>query len=139
MDYYEDTAFRMYKDLTILYENKRWFNCCYLSGYVVECYEKLLLEKGENLSANDIGRIYRHKLKSMNAELERISELGTGYSNYCLDLSLVCNTILKKWSPFNRYEKNQYVWGKKEMADCFKQEVDTVFQQIKNMKVDGVI
>jgi|GEM_PF-1392068 hypothetical protein len=28
----------------ILHENKQFFNACYLAGYVVECYQKIVIQ-----------------------------------------------------------------------------------------------
>ncbi len=32
-----ETLLRMYQDARILYEQEEYYNCCYLSGYVLEC------------------------------------------------------------------------------------------------------
>lgn len=37
------TLGRMYTNAKLLYRNAEYYNCCYLSGYVLECALKYLL------------------------------------------------------------------------------------------------
>ena len=44
MDNFYDTAKRMHKSSETLHNNNEFHNACYLAGYVVECYAKIIVE-----------------------------------------------------------------------------------------------
>lgn len=142
MDNFKDTAYRMYEDVEVLQKNSRWFNCCYLSGYVVECYCKLVLD---NAITNGIAirkssvRAYSHNVNDMEIDLRNISISNNILSQYCLDLNIVCNNILNNWNPLNRYNNSTSDWNKEENAEKYKNEIESVLEQIISMELDGVI
>ena len=45
----------MYDDAIILYQNCSWLNSCYISGYIIECYCKLLIN---NVIASGCSTLY---------------------------------------------------------------------------------
>lgn len=141
MDNYKDTAYRMYEDAEILLNNNKWFNCCYLSGYVLECYCKLVLS---NALANGVisgrgVRNYSHNVGNMESDINMILLSGHQLSRYCLDLMSRCNNILSGWNPNDRYNDDGTVWDNNIMAEKYKGECDILIEQILQMELDGVI
>ena len=143
MDNYRDTAYCMYEDVQILHEKHRWFNCCYLAGYVVECYSKLLLDNAISsgiTTQKGAVKDYGHNINVMKIDLINILSISTQIlSKYCIDLNLECNSIITEWNPNKRYEAESGTWSQEEKANAFKHELEIVINQIKNMQLDGVI
>ena len=80
------TAERMYNDSQLLFEGRRWFNSCYLSGYVGECYAKIILSK-------ELGESIRtHSLDELNSQLQRIMQYENVPSRYKILLEDRCPT-----------------------------------------------
>lgn len=141
MDNYKDTAYRMYEDAEVLLKNNKWFNCCYLSGYVLECYCKLVLNNAISngiISARSI-RQYSHRVSDMETDLSMVSLSASQLSKYCLDLNSMCDGLLSEWNPNNRYNSNMSDWDSKSKADKYKEECDILIEQILEMELDGVI
>jgi hypothetical protein len=139
MDDFYCTAQRMWNDANILKNNTNsFFNTCYLSGYIVECYGKILI------TASAVGnpRSYNHNIEDINNVIQTNILLNTSYSKYCLDLKTMCNTIYEgqhKWNPIKRYEDDPNLWNSKNVAESFVVEAKHVIDVIDNMKLDGVI
>lgn len=142
MDNYKDTAHRMYKDVQILHSNNSWYNTCYLAGYVIECYAKLIIDNAitNGKSQARSTRQYSHDINRMSCEIiNNISVASPVLVQYCLDLNQHCPHILSKWDPLKRYDSMESIWNQEQMANNFKEEIEKVIQQIKNMELDGVI
>ena len=142
MDNFKDTAYRMYEDTLVLHENKKWFNACYLAGYVLECYSKLIIDNAMTLGINTQKksvRGYSHNTILMNSEIKNINLLCGSLSQYCIDLNIDCNTIINNWNPLDRYNENNVTWNQEAIADKFKEEIDILIEQIMKMELDGVI
>ena len=135
MDDYKETACRMHLDSELLFNAKRWFNTCYLSGYVVECYCKLILE----MNPDDNGRRHSHKLDEMQKILHNYALGQNAYSSYCVDVASICPNIINNWSTGLRYGDDTCIFNSEDMARKFYQEQKEVMLQIKKMMVDGVI
>jgi hypothetical protein len=136
-----DTAYRMYEDVEVLINNDRWFNCCYLSGYVLECYCKLVLNNAisEGLITNRSVRRYSHRVMDMENDLSMILLSENQLATYCLDLNSECKELLSGWTPNNRYNGNESSWNEKDKAIKYKEECDILIEQIMRMQLDGVI
>lgn len=141
MDNFYQTSQRMWNDANILNSNtpsNSWFNTCYLAGYILECYGKLLITS--SIGGNP--RSLNHKLENINNKIQTDVLMNPIFSKYCLDLKLVCNTIYEgqhKWDPTYRYEDNPNLWNSKNIADSFIKESKVVKDMIETMKIDGVI
>jgi hypothetical protein len=139
MDNYYTTATRMWNDANLLWSStsaNSWFNTCYLTGYVLECYGKLLINAG------GIGGSYGHDLKDIHRTIQTQVALNSSLAKYCLDLKSVCNNIYEghqKWDPKKRYEDNPSLWGSNSIADTFINESKVAMDKINDMKLDGVI
>ncbi len=93
------TLGRMYTDARLLYEKKEYYNCCYLSGYVLECALKYLLYKfglksdGSRYTINDVKQ-YTHGIQNLNRELEQCISFVSGIpSQYQLMPENICPYI----------------------------------------------
>lgn len=141
MDNYKDTAYRMYEDSDILLKNNSWFNCCYLAGYVLECYCKLVLSNAlvNGIISGRTIRSYSHNISDMESDISMILLSGNQLSRYCLDLISKCNNILSYWNPNNRYNADGTAWEDEIMAKKFREECDILIEQILQMELDGVI
>lgn len=142
MDDFKITLSRMYNDAKVLNENNCWFNSCYLSGYVIECYAKILLEhaliKGLSISKNSI-RKYSHNITEMNLDLSNVISYDVSIGNYCVDLSKVCPNLFATWNPNMRYSDNSHIWNQKNSSNDIINEIDQIMYNISKMKLDGVI
>jgi HEPN domain-containing protein len=133
-DNFLKTAERMYDSSKILHRENQSFNSCYLSGYVAECYAKIMygLTSGSNIRSHDTADI-----------LVRISSLLTSaspYNRYWIDMPIECPNMYSgaaKWHPMERYS-DTYPWTI-TISAAFQQEMDIFFDKITEMIIDGVI
>lgn len=142
MDNYYKTAERMNGDSQLLYNDERWFNCCYLSGYVAECYTKLILLK--TMTKADVKK-FRHDLKKLSDELMNhfndLIGVGNIPASFLHDLKQLCPTICtghQRWDPIKRYHDGSGLW-EKNTAEKYREEIARLFQIILQMKISGVV
>ena len=76
MSQYLQTAERMRLSSKILHENKQFFNVCYLAGYVVECYQKIVIQ------ILDSNPKMIHDLNELKKTLQKV-ESYTTWSKSC--------------------------------------------------------
>jgi hypothetical protein len=138
MDDFYKTAQRMWEDANILKSsanNKSWFNTCYLSGYILECYGKLLLSYAPS-------NRYGHDIKFINESIVNFILNNSSLATYCIDFKNDCKTIYdepQKWDPKKRYECTVGIWDTEATAAAFINEAQIVINMINKMKLDGVI
>lgn len=139
-DNYIDTAYRMYDSSLELKKVKQWLNACYLAGYIVECYCKLILQSAVNQGycVSDSRLLYSHKLEELGNEII-IGLPGVVSASYCADVSSVCSSIVNGWGVSLRYAADSHVWNSEEIAERVLGEVDELMEIIMNMQLDGVI
>lgn len=144
MDNFYITAERMYNDLDLLYNEKRWFNACYFSGYVVECYAKLIISQTLSTTPSEIKK-FSHDLDKLEVELQSVLNSfiigGRIPPSYICDIKNVCPTICtgtQKWHPNHRYSGDITRWGELT-AQSYYNEVNEIILKILQMKIDGVI
>lgn len=140
MDNFYNTAIRIQKDVDILSSsNQSYFNTCYLAGYILECYGKLLiLAHDSTVCVKDYG----HDLNKINKKIVNDISVNGTYAKYCLDLKTECKAIAigqSKWSPIKRYEDTSSIWNQKTTADNYINESKKIINVIETMKIDGVI
>ncbi len=143
-DNYHDTVYRMYESVDILYKKRQWFNANYLSGYILECYCKLILL----ISANE-GHIFSnnrqnvmdfgHKVSDLKTELNLITFEGCAVSSYCLDVQSVCTNILNHWNPNKRYEADSSIWNTETLASDIHAEIELLMDMVIKMEIDGAL
>jgi HEPN domain-containing protein len=133
-DNYLKTAERMYDSAKALYQANHSFNSCYLSGYVAECYAKIMygLTSGNTVNSHNTANI-----------LSNVSSLLTStspYNKYWIDMAIECPNMYSgatKWTPYERYS-DTYPWNN-AASTAFQQEMDVFFDKITEMIIDGVI
>lgn len=132
----------MYNDVKILYQNSCWVNCCYLSGYIAECYCKLLVNNAINsgLTTNHTtASRYGHNIVNLNNEIRNFT-VNPNIASYLIDLNIDCSNIISEWDPKNmRYSENGCIWDDNRKATNYYNEINIIIQQFINMQVDGVI
>lgn len=137
MDSFFDTANRMYKSSKTLHDNSEYHNACYLAGYVIECYAKILVQRAYGFDNKTVASEFCHDLKSLNKELKYIFT-NTSEPLYGIDMSTVFETILSgiyKWNPIKRYSAD--LW-KKEASILYQQEILFAIEQLAILKNDGL-
>ena len=139
MDSYYDTALRMHKSSETLLANNEYHNSCYLAGYVIECYAKIIIGLSYGISSNDL-KFFGHDINEMNKEFQYIFN-HSSYSNYMKDLKVDFGKItsgMTKWHPNKRYSDNSNLWSSQKAID-YQIEVSNAVQVLSQMKIDGHI
>lgn len=97
---FASAAARHWEDAEILYRSRRFDNCAYLSGYVVECALKVLIQAG-GLSP----RAFGHELLALTGKgLQLACLLAPGLRRYPLPrVSVPLQDLLQGWTPEMRY------------------------------------
>jgi hypothetical protein len=142
MDNYFLAADRLYEDSSILNNNNRWFSACYLAGYVLECYCKVILIVYNLKTYEDLKIKYGHDLAKLNEEIRNsISKLPPS-AKYIIDLKIECPNIYsgaQKWNPVKRYCCDKGFWDDSFITKNFIDEATKVMKILRLMKFDGVI
>lgn len=134
-DFYA-TAKRMHKSSKTLHDNSEYHNACYLAGYVVECYAKIVVGLSYDFTSVELAKEFSHDLKKLNKELEYIVT-HSSYSPYIVDMRSDFATILlnvTKWHPTKRYSSN--IWSPQN-STAFQTEIQLAMQKLAQMKLDG--
>ncbi len=133
-DDFKITASRMFKSSEILHNQNAYHNSCYLAGYVVECYTKLIVIKfGRNNP-----RAFSHNINSLNTELQSILSGDSTLSQYIIDGAIDFNTIRTRWNPEIRYT-DLVSFSNNAMSQLFQNEMTLAMQKITKLEVDGII
>ncbi|PIF44820.1 hypothetical protein CLU96_1815 [Chryseobacterium sp. 52] len=137
MDNYYNTSHRMYKSSKTLHSNQEYHNSCYLAGYVVECYAKIIIGLSYGLNSTDL-KEFGHDLKKMRKEFQYIFS-HSSFSSYMLDIPTDFSKIslgTTKWNPMNRYSDITNEWIEVNSND-YQNEMLFAMQKITQMKLDG--
>ena len=142
---YYKTANRSYSSAKVLKDNNENFNACYLSGYALECYSKIIVQFAYSTTVSEIKKVFGHNIKKLQQELRyllldpTINNLIN--SRYILDLNEFCPTIVSgynKWDPMKRYSDDEYFWNA-ETAEKYIEETEIIIRILTKLKLDGVI
>ena len=133
-DNFLKTAERMYDSSKILHRENHSFNACYLSGYVAECYAKIMLELATStpIRTHDISRILNN--------IPSFFINSPAHNKYWIDLPIQCPKMysgVAKWNPLKRYS-DSCSWDTATSA-AFQREMDICFDKITEMILDGII
>jgi hypothetical protein len=134
---YYDTAMRMYKSSKHLHSNTEFHCSCYLAGYVVESYAKILVGMSYQFGYEDLKQNFLHDLKRLNKELLYILN-HSSVQQYINDLHLLCPTIAKghrKWHPNARYNESNSEWLQND-SEKYQEEIKAVMQVLTRMKLN---
>lgn len=146
-DNFYNASRRFYKSSKKLHDNDEYFNACYLAGYIVECYGKLVLTAGLGSTPEELAkaRYIGHDLKKLKKDLNYwVADpflCSVLHPKYIMDLSTECPTILrgeKRWHPIARYMENDNHWDN-NCSDLFQDESKKAMKLVVRMKMDGVI
>ena len=133
-DNFLKTAERMYDSSKILHRENHSFNSCYLSGYVAECYAKIMYEL---TSGNTIKS---HNTANILASVSSLLTSSSPHNKYWIDMSIECPNMYSgatKWHPEERYS-DVYPWTA-ATSYAFQLEMEIFFDKITEMIIDGVI
>lgn len=90
-----------FNDATHLLEMGRPDNCAYLSGYVVECGLKTLVEASSNLNPRKFG----HDVSALSSKVTFLAAaLSPARRHITLPSSQDYNDLLCHWTPEERYQ-----------------------------------
>lgn len=142
------TLERMYRASRLLYENKQYYNCCYLCGYILECALKYILYKhgkhddGSNYTIEDL-KGFTHNTSKLNKHLnDWISISDNIYSAYRIDCPQKCPYIFigrdgyPHWDPKYRYGEHPK-WEEAEYCKKYMEESEYIFQFIARIVAGG--
>ncbi|MCD9617626.1 HEPN domain-containing protein [Chryseobacterium gleum] len=128
MDNYYDTANRMQKSSKILFDNHDFHNSCYLAGYVIESYLKIMCFNLSNTRPP-----LTHNLNNLNSSA--LNYLASGNSS--LVNHFTNNTfpnIISNWDPFaKRYSEKSSEWSSQNAKD-FQNEIVKAMQVLTIVK-----
>lgn len=135
MSQYFNTAERMYKSSKILHDNKQFFNACYLAGYVVECFQKTVIE----ILNQDPKKI--HDLEDLKRQYKSLKATRRGQDlakkNLFVDIESKFPTIFSVWHPTHRYD-DSYTWTE-ESSIKFQEELKHCLHLLNRLKTNGYI
>ena len=137
MDSYYDTAQRMYKSAKILHNNSEYHNACYLAGYVLECYSKIVVGMSYPLTHQELSKEFSHDLEKLRKELDYILA-SSSISAHIRNLRAECPTIISgqfKWNPIKRYIQDRDRWNQAN-SNNYQSEVEIVMTEIARMKLN---
>jgi HEPN domain-containing protein len=135
MDNFYKTAKRMQKSSKILHDNGDYHNACYLAGYVVECYAKIIVGMSYSFSHEDIAKEFGHDLKKLNKELEYVLA-HSSYSTYIVDLKEKFADVLSgesKWNPIKRYSQNTWTQNN---STKFQEQISTAIGKLTDLSLN---
>lgn len=138
MDNFYDTAKRMYNSSRTLHNNNEFHNACYLAGYVIECYAKIIVGLSYGLTHEELAKEFSHELKKLNKELQYIVS-HSQYSSYIVDMKMDFSTLLSgslKWNPIKRYILSSSNWNQIN-SNNFQNEIQLAIQKLTQMELDG--
>lgn len=138
------TLERMYKDAKLLFEEKEYYNCCYLSGYVLECALKYILctyglkDDGTRYTIND-AKQFTHRIQNLNLALEQCISAGAGVpAQYQIMPENMCPYIFTSvngypyWNPKYRYGEHP-MWATEDWSRHYIEELDAIFEFISSV------
>ena len=137
MDNYYDTAKRMYKSSKTLHNNSEYHNACYLAGYVVECYAKVIVGLSYGFTHNDL-KEFSHNLRRLDNELQYVLA-HSAYATYIVDMRTDFSSILSggsKWNPIKRYAEDLGEWNAIHSTN-FQNQSRIAMQKLAQMDIDG--
>ena len=126
-------------DIEILFDNNEYHNSCYLSGYVIECYAKVIIGLSYGFNSSEL-KTFGHDLKEMNKEFLYIFN-HSSYLSYIKDLKINFGKITigaTKWNPNRRYSNVASEWTD-VIAQDYQIEILVAMQTLAQMRIDGHI
>lgn len=135
-DNYYDMAKRMCKSSETLHNNAEYHNSCYLAGYVVECYAKIIINLFSGQHHGGLKK-FSHNISGLDAELQNLLSGNSTLSSYILSGSSDFASILNSWNPVIRYVDDTVAIHSIEISQNFQDEMLSAMQKLAEMKNDG--
>lgn len=138
MDNYYDTSKRMYISSKTLHDNGDFHNSCYLAGYIIECYAKIIIGLSYGFNHSELASNFRHDLRKMDREFNYIFSYSS-LSPYMISMTTDFSTILigsNKWNPMNRYIEQNGEWIESNSIN-YQNEVNIAMAKIAQMHLNG--
>lgn len=145
-----DTCGRMFASATTLNGNHEYYNSCYLSGYVVECYLKHLIltfgtkDDGTDFSIDDIRKDYGHNLQSLIHDMNDFISINPNIPASCrFDLNVECSAIVGtsgqlKWHPNYRYGEHPK-WSDESCSGAYISEITKLHETLTSLRIGGIL
>ena len=134
------SASRHLQDAQILLTQHRWDNAIYLSGYVVECSFKVLIEKYFNQPSSDGREVKKlgHDLTKLEGKV--MERLRTIYPilDRQLPSSRIDGTVLAHYHPERRYAASN-LWTEEQATISFERAGEIYKSIIPKLVLDGLI
>jgi hypothetical protein len=138
-DDFKITAKCMGESSVILHQAGKFYNACYLAGYVIECYSKILVgllgssprQYSHNTAAalSDVETRYLMNNSSITMQLTR--------SGVMTDPRTLFMRVLADWNPNERYS-NSHPWDV-NASNQYQMEIAIALQYIAQLEVAGII
>ena len=145
---YLSTLHRMYKDAKLLYDNKEYYNSCYLAGYVLECALKYILltygrkADGEKYTLTEIKKVAHNTVK-LNTYLDDWISVTDGIeARFRFNSRIICPHIFTgeggypKWDPKYRYGEHPQ-WELQSFSLNYIRDIENIFRFISNIVIGG--
>ena len=134
------SAGRHLRDAQILLKEHRWDNAVYLSGYVVECSFKVLIEQYFNQlsGATSAAKNFGHDLTKLDGKaMERLRTIHPILDRQ-LPSSRIDGTVLANYHPERRYAASN-LWTE-EQAETSVERASEIYKSIiPKLVLDGLI
>jgi hypothetical protein len=137
------SAGRHLQDAQILLTQHRWDNAVYLSGYVVECSFKVLIEKYFNQPSSNgsAAKKFGHDLAKLEGKaMERLRTIYPILDQQFQQFpsSSVDDTVLAHYHPERRYAASN-LWTEEKAAKSFERAGKIYNSIITKLVLDGLI
>lgn len=138
-DNFYKTAERMSDGCRVMHSSSLHHLTCYLSGYVVECYLKCLVQKTPSIFSSP--RSFSHSVSSLNRDLQyaySASALGPASMRpFVIDISRLCPKISSDWDPNKRYDDSSG-WDA-SVSQLYVDEQEKCFDKVVEMYIANII
>lgn len=135
MSQYFQTAERMLQSSKILHENNQFFNACYLAGYVVECYQKIVIQ------ILDSNPKMIHDLDELKEHYKRLKATRRGQrlvkDSLAVDIEAKFPSVFQLWNPTHRYD-DTHKWDE-ESSLKLQKEIKQCNHILARMRTNGYI
>lgn len=139
-DNFKETAKKMSKSAELTKDADHHHISCYLAGYVVESYLKIIVDSVSSISQTPIS--FGHNLTNLNSGIQSaLSASAFGPARlrpFIIDVSTQCPNIFRKWNPSHRYDVS-CGWDSDLESGNFSREQLICLSVITNMEVSGII
>ena len=136
-DDYTKTALRMGSSSKALHNANEFYNACYLGGYVIECYQKILLKllgnpgHGHHIPSliNSAETTYLSSSSTIAGQLNRLGVMVNLRADFVY--------IQSSWGAGERYSGTNSIWNN-TMSANYQQEITIALNNISAIATSGI-